>query len=211
MLSLKQSLMFQQERIIFKVGFIYNFIAFSSGHVWMWEWTIKKAERRRINAFELWCCRRLLRVPWSARRTNKSILKEIVLSVHWKDWYWSWNSNTLATWCEELTHFKRPWCWKRLRAGGEGDDRGWDDWMASPTQWTWVCGLHELVMDRESWQAAVHGLTKIWTQLSDWTELRMLNIVSDFFPFFFFLLVFFGLVFDGQYFCFSLEDIPLWM
>jgi len=50
----------------------------------------------------------------------------------------SWNSNTLATWCEELTHLKRSWCWKRLRAGGEGDDRGWDGWMASPTQWTWV-------------------------------------------------------------------------
>ena len=99
---------------------------------------------------------------------------------------WSWNANTLATSCKELTQLKRPWCWERLSAGGEGDDRGWDDWMASPTQWTWVCGLHELVMDRESWQAAVHGLTKIWTQLSDWTELRMLNIVSDFFPFFFF-------------------------
>ena len=50
----------------------------------------------------------------------------------------SWNSNTLATWCEELTHLKRPWCWERLRAGGEGDDRGWDGWMASSTQWTWV-------------------------------------------------------------------------
>ena len=124
---------------------------------------------------------------------------------------WGWNAKTLATSCKALTHLKRPWWWESLRAGGEGDDRGWDDWMASPTQWTWVCGLHELVMDRESWQAAVHGLTKIWTQLSDWTELRMLNIVSDFFPFFFFLLVFFGLVFDGQYFCFSLEDIPLWM
>ena len=62
-----------------------------------------------------------------------------VLSVHWKDWCWSWNSNTLATWCEELTHLKRPWHWERLRAGEEGDDRGWDGWMASPTQWTWVC------------------------------------------------------------------------
>ena len=59
------------------------------------------------------------------------------LNVHWKDW-WSWNSNTLATWCEELTYWKRPWCWERLKAGREGDDRGWDGWMASPTQWTWV-------------------------------------------------------------------------
>ena len=57
---------------------------------------------------------------------------------HWKDWCWSWNSNTLATWCEELTHLKRPWCWERLEAGGEGDNRGRDGWMASLTQWTWV-------------------------------------------------------------------------
>ena len=61
-----------------------------------------------------------------------------VLPVHWKDWCWSWNSNTLATSCEELTHLKRPWCWEGLGAGGEGDDRGWDGWMASPTWWTWV-------------------------------------------------------------------------
>ena len=60
-------------------------------------------------------------------------------SIPWKDWCWSWNSSTLATWCEELTHWKRPWCWERLKAGGEGDDRGWDGWMASLTGWTWVC------------------------------------------------------------------------
>ena len=65
-------------------------------------------------------------------------LRRSVLGVHWKDWCWSWNSNTLATWCKELTHLKRPWYWERFRAGGEGDDRGWDDWMASPTQWTLV-------------------------------------------------------------------------
>ena len=73
--------------------------------------------------------RRLLRVPWTARRS--------VLGVHWKDWCWSWNSNILATWCEELTYLKRPWCWERLKAG-EGDDRRWDGWMASATRWTWV-------------------------------------------------------------------------
>ena len=60
------------------------------------------------------------------------------LGFLWKEWCWSWNSNTLATWCKELTHLKRPWCWERLRAGGEGDDRGWDGWMASLTWWTWV-------------------------------------------------------------------------
>ena len=64
--------------------------------------------------------------------------RKSVLNIHWKDWYWSWNSNTLASGCEELSHLKRPWCWERLRAGREGDDRGWDGWMASPTQWTWV-------------------------------------------------------------------------
>ena len=101
-------------------------------------WPVKKAERRRIDAFELWCWRRLLRVPQTARRSNQSILKEISPGVHWKDWCWSWNSNTLASWCEVLTHLKRPLCWERLRAGGEGDDRGWDGWMASQTQWTWV-------------------------------------------------------------------------
>ena len=101
-------------------------------------WTIKKAEGWRIDAFELWCWRGLLRVSQTARRSNQPILKEISPNIHWKDWCWSWNSNTLATWCKELTHWKRPWCWERLRAGGEGDDRGWDGWMASLTQWTWV-------------------------------------------------------------------------
>ena len=101
-------------------------------------WTVKKAERWRTDAFELWCWRRLLRVPWTARRSNQSIRRKSVLGVHWKDWCWSWNPNSLATWCEELTHWKRPWCWERVRAGGEGDYRGWDGWMASLTQWTWV-------------------------------------------------------------------------
>ena len=59
------------------------------------------------------------------------------MNIHWKDSCWSWNSNTLATWCKGLIHWERPWCWQRLK-GGEGDDRGWDGWMASPTQWTWV-------------------------------------------------------------------------
>ena len=68
-----------------------------------------------------------------------------VLGVLWKDWFWSWNSNTLATSCEELNHWKRPWCWEGFGAGGEGDNRGWDGWMVSPTQWTWVW------VNSESW------------------------------------------------------------
>ena len=70
-------------------------------------------------------------------KTSQSWRKSI-LNIHWKDGCWSWKSNPLATRCEQLTHWKRPWCWARLKAGGEGDDRGWDGWMASLTQWTWV-------------------------------------------------------------------------
>ena len=108
----------------------------SQSYIWMYgceNWTIKKAEHWRIDAFELCCWRRVLRIPWTARRSNQSIWRISVLNIHWKDWCWSWNSSTLATWCKELTHLKRPWCWERLRAGGEGDDRGCNGWMASPT------------------------------------------------------------------------------
>ena len=108
-------------------------------------WTTKKAEHWRLDAFELWWWRRFLRVPWTARRSNQSILKEIIPNINWKDWCWSWNSNTLATWSKELTRFKRPWCWERLKVGGEGDDRGWDGWVAWQTQWTWVW------VDSRSW------------------------------------------------------------
>ena len=96
-------------------------------------WTIKKAELWRIDAFELWCWRRLLRVLWTARRSNQSIQRKSVLNIHWKDWCWSWNSNILATWCKELTHWKRPWCWERLNACGERDNREWDGLIASLT------------------------------------------------------------------------------
>ena len=96
-------------------------------------WTVKKAERQKIDVFELWCWRRLLRVPWTARRSKQSILKDIS----------SWCSleglmKTLAISCKELIHWKRPWCWEGLGSGGEGDGRGWDDWMVSLTQWAWV-------------------------------------------------------------------------
>ena len=134
-------------------------------------WTTKKAEHQRIDAFQLWCWRILLRVLLTARKSNQSILKRSVLGVNWKDWCWSWNSNTLVTWCEELTHLKRPWCWERLKAGGDKDDRWRDGWMASLTQWRWVWVNPELVMDWEAWRNAVHGVTKSRTRLSDWTQL----------------------------------------
>ena len=101
-------------------------------------WTVKKAECRRIDAFELWCWRRLLRAPWTARRSNQSILKEISPGCSLEGMMLKLNSSTLATSCEELTHWKRLWCWQGLGAGEEGDDRGWDGWIASLSRWTWV-------------------------------------------------------------------------
>ena len=104
-------------------------------------WTIKKAECWRIDAFELWCWRRLLRVPWTTRRSNQSVLKDISpeyslegLMLKLKLQYFGplmWRTDSL-----ENTHWKR--CWERLKARGEGDKRGWDGWMASPTPWIWV-------------------------------------------------------------------------
>ena len=96
-------------------------------------WTIKKAECWRIDTFELWCWRRLWRVPWTARKSNQSFLKKSVLNIPWKDWFWNQKSNTLATSCKEMTHLKRLWCLEIVKAGGEGDNRVWGDWMASPT------------------------------------------------------------------------------
>ena len=97
-----------------------------------------------------------------------------VLGVHWKDWCWGWNSSTLATSCEELTHWKRPWCWEGLGAGGEGDDRGWDGWMASLTRWIWVW-----VNSRSWWWTGRPGILRFmglqrvghdWATELNWTE-----------------------------------------
>ena len=103
-------------------------------------WTIKKAEWWRIDAFELWCWGRLLRIPWTAWRSNQSILKEISpeyslegLTLKLKLQYFG---HLMVA--KEPTHLKRPCCWERLKAGGEGDNRIWDGWMASPIQWTWA-------------------------------------------------------------------------
>ena len=101
-------------------------------------WTMKKAERQRIDTFELWCWRRLLRVPWTARRSNQSILKEISPGCSLEGMILKLKLQYLATSCEELTHWKRVWCWERLGAGGEGDNRGWDGSTTSPTRRTWI-------------------------------------------------------------------------
>ena len=101
-------------------------------------WTIKKAECQRIDTFELWYWRRLLRVPWTARRSSHSILKEISpeYSLEWL--MLKLKLQYFGPWCEELTHWKRIWGWERLKAGGKGNDRGWDGCMTSPIRWTWV-------------------------------------------------------------------------
>ena len=147
-------------------------------------WTIKKAEHWRIDAFELWCWRRFLRVPWTARRSNQSILKEISPGCSLEGLMLNWKSSTLATWCEELTHLKRPWFWERLKAGGEGNNRGWDGWMASLTQWTWVW------INSESWwwtgrsgvlqsmQLQRFGHDRV-TELNLIQEVKILNLVSQ--------------------------------
>ena len=103
--------------------------------------------------------------------------RKSTLNIHWKYWCWSWNSNTLATWCEKLIHWKSPWCWERLRAGGEGDDRGWHGWVTSTTRWTWVW------VDSGSWWWRPGMLwfmgSQSQTWLSDWTELNTtLNIYT---------------------------------
>ena len=106
-----------------------------------------------------------------------------VLGVHWKDWCWSWNSNTLATSCEELTHWKRLWCWEGLGAGREGDDRGWDGWMASLTRWTWVW------VNSGSWWwtgrpgvLQFMGLQRVghdWATELNWTEVQNLKKMTQ--------------------------------
>ena len=134
-------------------------------------WTIKKAELMPLhcgigeNSWES--------LGLQGDQTCQSKRKS-VLNIHWKDWCWNLSSNTLATWYKELTHWKRLWCWERLKAGGEGDDRGWDSWMASPTRWTWVWASSRSWWGtgRPGMLQTVHGVTKSQTLLSNWTELK---------------------------------------
>ena len=140
-------------------------------------WTVKKAERWRIDAFELWCWRRLLKVPWTARRSNQSILKEISPGCSLEGLIVKLKHNILATSCEELTHWKRLWCWEGLGAGGEGDNRGWDGWMASPTRWTlvwvnsggwWWTGRPDVLQSMR-----LRRVGHDWVTELNWTELKI--------------------------------------
>ena len=108
---------------------------FSSSHVWMWVLDHKEGWAPK-NWWFLNCG--VGEDSWESIGWQRDQTSQFFLNLLWKDCCWNWSSSTLATWCEELTHLKRPWCWERLKAGGEGDDRGWDGWMASPTQRTWV-------------------------------------------------------------------------
>ena len=111
---------------------------FSSSPVWTWELDYKKSWVPKNWCFwtvvleKTWESVGLQGIPTSPS------LRQSVLNIHWKDWCWSWNSNTLVTRYKKLTHWQRPWCWERLKVGGKGDNRGWDGWLTSPTRWTWV-------------------------------------------------------------------------
>ena len=139
-------------------------------------WTIKKAEHWRIDAFELWCWRKLLRVPWTERRYNQSILKDFSPDYSLEGLMLKLNLQYFVTWCEELTHLKRPWCWERLKAEGDREGRGWDGWMASPTRWTWVW-----VSSGSWWWTGKPGMLQSigsWRVVQDWvTELNLIELM----------------------------------
>ena len=101
----------------------------------MWEWDYKESWVLKNWCFWTVVLEKTLESPLDCKEIKPV---KLVLNIHWKDWCWSWSSNTLGTWCEELTPWKRSWCWERLKVGREGDDRGWDGWMASLTRWIWV-------------------------------------------------------------------------
>ena len=138
-------------------------------------WTIKKAERRRIDAFEMWCWRRLLRVSWTARRSNQSILKEISPGC-------SLEGLILKLKLHYFGHLmrralKRPWCWEGLEAGGEGNDRGWGGWMASLTQRTWVW-VNSGVGDGQGGLVCCGSPGRQASEMTErlnWTELNAIN------------------------------------
>ena len=131
-------------------------------------WTIKNGEYQRIDAFELRCWRKLSRVPWIARRLNQSILKEINSEYSLEGLMLKQILQFLATCCDELTHWKRPWFWERLRAGGEGGSRGWDGWMASLAQQTWVW-----VNSGRWWWTRRPGMHREWdtTEETTWVQI----------------------------------------
>ena len=111
---------------------------FSSNHVWMWEWIINKAECQRVDAFELWCWRRHLRVPWTARKSNHSVLKEISPEYSLEGLMLKLKFQYFVHLMQITDSLGKTLMLGKLKAVGEGDERLWDGCMASVTQWTWV-------------------------------------------------------------------------
>ena len=146
---------------------------FSSSHVWVWELDYKESWEPKNWCFWTVVLEKTLEGPLNCKEIQ-SILKEISPGYSLEGLMLKLKLQYLATWCKELTHWKRPWCWERLRAGGEGDDRGWDGWMVSLTRRTWVWVSFRSWWCREARCAVVHGVAKSRTRLSNWTELNWL-------------------------------------
>ena len=150
-------------------------MVFSSSHVGCEIWTIKKTENQKN-----WCCwivvlEKTLESPLDWKEIKLVNPKGINSEYLLEGWCWGLSRNTLANWCEELINWKKPLCWERLKAGGEGDNRGWDGWMASPTQCTWVC-----VSSGSWWRTGEPGVlqsvgSQSWTWLNNWTDWQVMT------------------------------------
>ena len=135
-------------------------------------WTINKAEHQRIDAFELWCWRRLLRVPWTATRSNQSFVKEISPEYSLEGLMMKLKIQSFGYLMLRTDSLEKTWCWERLKIGGEGNNRGWDGWMVSLTQWTWVwissCDGQGSLVGCSPWDLKESDRT----ELLNWTELN---------------------------------------